>query len=133
MNRERNLRPRLAPGFRFEIGRLGALLDRWLTSELNRIFDLSIGAARRRVLQTTAFLLILGAAAVGAHVWLAQFHPFLSSDGNGALPLASQVPLYALRVVLILGIASSIALRASGRFVADIFACRRGWFHTIFG
>jgi hypothetical protein len=130
MNRDRSFPEEPASVFRSEIGRLRALLDRWATSELNRLFALSIGGARRRTLQAAVFLLMLGIAAVGSQILLAGAHPLRVPEGTSSWTLVSGVPLYALRFVLILGIASSIAVRASGSFLADIFALRDeslGW------
>jgi len=114
----------MPPVLGFQVSRLAVLLDRWFQHQLNQFFDLSIGGARRRGVRLAIALLLLGLAAVATQIWLALRQPLFESHGVSPAALPTLVPLYALRILLIIGIAAAIGLRAAGYFLAEIFELR---------
>ncbi len=117
-------------GFQFEIRRLGSLTERWVTYQLNRFFDLSIRGGQRRALWGALLLVIFWTVGMGAHIWFAHALPFSLEAGGRVLGLSSQAPLYAVQIMLVMGIAASVALRAAGELLADVFELRDagvGW------
>jgi hypothetical protein len=121
MNTARSERLQSPSGLLVEIQRLGALLQRFLTYELNLLFDLSAAGAEKRRLRILLCSLVFAAIAFGAHaVLLLQIRPVADSspDLSTLLPLAF---ITGLRIILIAGIAASLGLHVSGRFLTDVF------------
>ncbi|HEY5984071.1 MAG TPA: hypothetical protein VIU38_11415 [Anaerolineales bacterium] len=104
-----------------ELRRFGALSQRFIAAMLNQLFELSrAGLARRRV-RVPFLLLVFAVTAFVAHIFLRfQLAPEAGrpADLNALLPLAV---LTGLRIILLIGIAASIGLHFSGRFLADVF------------
>ena len=121
MTSSHSTRPRSSTGLRVETRRLGSLVRKYLTQDLNRLLDLTSAGAGRRRLWILFCVLLFAVVAFGAHAFLRmQLH----SPAISAPDLASLLPLgllTGLRVLLLVGIAASLGLQASGRFLADIF------------
>lgn len=121
MNRAQSERLGLPSGLQVETRRLGALLGKYLTRQLNRLFDLTTVGVGRRRLQVLLYVLVFAVAAFGAHTLLQVQFGFSAGTPiafNALLPLAF---ITGLRIILIVGIAASVGLNISGRFLSDIF------------
>lgn len=124
MNRGHSVRPKLASGLQVEFGRLRTLLGRYLAHQLNQLFDLSSGGARRRRLQILLYVLAFGLVALGSHVLLQvqlQGNAGSTAQPGTLLPIAFMT---GFRIILIAGIAVSIGLHAAGNYLSDIFELR---------
>src|SRR5512135_2988253 len=117
-------RSRPASGFQAETRRLGSLIERWLTHELNRSFDTSGDGARRRGIRVLLGLLAFGVIAFCLHVLLRAQTWSGSGSGFELSALPTMAIVNAARILLIMGIGSSIALGIAANFLADIFEIR---------
>src|SRR5512139_1456556 len=107
MNRAGSARVPLPSGWQVETRRLGALLQGYVTEQLNRFFDLSGTGTRRRRLQILLYVLFFAVAAFGAHLLLQiQLRSGAASptDPGSLIPAAF---IAGLRIILIIGIAAS--------------------------
>jgi hypothetical protein len=121
MNRQRATSRKPSSGLREEIRRLGTLLDRWTSHQLNGLFDLSLQVGRRRRIRMSIGILALAVAAFCVHVALYIYFWAGAESPFQAPTLPAMALLTSMRIVLIIGIAASLALNIAGNFLADIF------------
>ncbi len=107
--------------FKFEIQRSAELLNRWLSYELNRFFDLTVEGARYRGIRTVVFALAFFVGAFLVEMVLATGFISTARSSDFLSSLAVVGVIGALRVALILGIAILFALGLAGDYLADIF------------
>jgi len=121
MTRVRSDASPLPSGIGAELSRLRTILQRIAAQQLDRLLDLSSSGARQRRLWISLFVLTFATTAMCAHVLL-QLQPI--SETRGPIEL-DRLPLLALlsgfRIILIIGIASMLALHMAGNFQADVF------------
>lgn len=111
-------------GFQAEAQRFRDLLGRWAEHELNRLFDMSIDGGRHRRAKVLFGLLAFTVAAICLHLLLQApaWQPVGSLFRAAALP--SVAGLDVVRTLLIMGIASSVAMHFASAFLADVFEIR---------
>ncbi len=117
-------RPRRPSGFRAEIQRTSALLERWITHELNSYFDLTVRGRGYREIRTVVAVLAIGVLAFVIHMLIAVNQ---ISAPSAPMPLAAVIEaglITAVRTALILAIAILFGLQVAGEFLADIFEVR---------
>ncbi len=125
MSERRARRARRPSGLRAEIQRSGALLERWLTYEFERYFDPSIRGARYRGLRTAVWLLGLGVVAFAIHMLLVIDPIIVAAAPLSLAALIEAGIISAVRIGLIVGIASLFGLQLAGDYLADIFELKQ--------
>jgi hypothetical protein len=108
-------------GFRVEMRRSMDLLDRWISHELNRYFDLSVHGASYRGIRTLVLLLAVCVLAFLIHMLLVV-NPLAAAPAPQQLPaLIAAGVITALRIGLVLGIAILFGMRVAGDYLVDVF------------
>ena len=108
-------------GMGTELQRLIRLTAAFASRELDRTFEMtSAGAARRRV-QALFCGVLFFVTAFGLQALLRWRAGAILVPAADLGALAPEALLFGWRILLVLGIASSLAMHFSGRFVADIF------------
>jgi hypothetical protein len=104
-----------------EIRRLGMLAVGFVSRQLDRSFELSNAGASRRRVQSFFFVALFIAVGFAFHAILRATIGGADVSAQGEAGLAPDVLLTTWRILLILGIATSLAVHFAGRYVADIF------------
>ena len=116
---DENLAP--TPGMSAELRRLMRLTAASASRRLDRSFELSgAGAARRRVEALFGGVLFF-AAAFGLHALLRWRAGAMMVPTADLSALAPDAVLIGWRILLVLGIAASLAVHFAGQFVQDVF------------
>lgn len=106
---------------KFEIQRSTELLNRWLSYELNRFFDLTVEGARYRGIRAVVFALSIFVGGFLIEMLLATGLISTARSQDFLSSLAIVGVIGAFRVALILGIAILFAFGTAGDYLADIF------------
>src|SRR5574340_1138004 len=112
---------RSSSGLAAELGRLLRLIGRWASRQLDRSFDISWAGTRRRRAEAVIFTVVMFVLVFGL-AWFAGWQAgTLTAIPQSWATFVERAPLIAWRALLILGIATSLALHAAGMFLADVF------------
>ena len=113
--------PERAAGIGAEAARFRNLADRWIGFHLNRLFSLTGAGARYRRLRIAILILAFGLMILGAHVLLRRDVWVGSGTRIATTPFGPLALTSVLRMVLIVGICSTIGIHIAGDFLADVF------------
>lgn len=104
-----------------ELHRLWRLVLESASRQLDRSFELTAAGASRRRAQVAVFVVLFTGLAFVLHGGLRAALGGEGVSAQGIPGWASDALLTAWRILLILGIATSLSVHFAGRFVADIF------------